>query len=72
MNRHGTDIQPIKIDMRFIYARIENHIQRYDNHIASIQNRYDIDIRLTDDVYESTRHEHITHQNRYGLYIRSM
>ena len=56
MHRHSTDIQPIKIDMRFIYARCEIHIQRYDNHIASIQDRYDIDIRLIDDVYESTWH----------------
>ena len=56
MHRHNTDIQPIKIDMRFIYARCEIHIQRYDNHTASIQHRSDIDIRLIDDVYESTWH----------------
>ena len=56
MSRHGIDIQPIRIDMRFIYARSEIHIQRYDDHIASIQNRYDTDIRLIDDVYESTWH----------------
>ena len=56
MSRHGIDIQPIRIDMRFIYARCEIHIQRYDDHIASIQNRYDTDIRLIDDVYESTWH----------------
>ena len=56
MNRHGTDIQPIEIDMRFIYARCEIHIQRCDNHKASIQNRYGIDIRLIDDVNESTWH----------------
>ena len=56
MNRHGIDIQPIRIDMRFIYARCEIHIQRYDIHIESIQDRYDIDIRFIDDVYESTWH----------------
>ena len=56
MNRHGTDIQFIRIDMRFIYARCEIHIHRYDNHIASIQHRYDTDIRRIDDVYESTWH----------------
>ena len=56
MNRHGTDIQPIRIDMRFIYARREIHIQRYDIHIESIQGRYDIDIEFIDDVYESTWH----------------
>ena len=72
MKRHGTDIQPIKIGMRFIYARCENHIQRYNNHIASIQNRYDIDIRLIDGVYESAWHLYTTHQYRYALYVRSM
>ena len=56
MNRHGTDMQLIKIDMRFIYARCEIHIQRYDSHIESIQDRYDIDIRFIDDVYELTWH----------------
>ena len=56
MHRHGIDIQPIRIDMRFIYARCEIHIQRYDIHIESIQDRYDIDIRFIDDVYESTWH----------------
>ena len=40
MNRHGTDIQPMRIDMRFMYARCEIHIQRYDIHIESIQDRY--------------------------------
>ena len=56
MNRHGTDIQLIRIDMRFIYARCETHIQRYDINEESIQDRYEIDIRLIDDVYESTWH----------------
>ena len=56
MNRHGIGLQPIEIDMRFIYARCEIHIQRYDGHIKSIQDRYDIDIRLIDDVYASTWH----------------
>ena len=56
MNRHKTDIQLIRIDMRFIYARCEIHIQRYDIHIESIQDRYDTDIRFIDDVYESTWH----------------
>jgi len=56
MNRHGTDIQPIRIDMRFIYARCQIHTQRYDIHIESIQGRYDIDIEFIDDVYESTWH----------------
>ena len=56
MNRHGTEIQPMRIDMRFMYARCEIHIQRYDIHIESIQDRYDIDIRLIDDVYKSTWH----------------
>ena len=54
MNRHGTDIQPIRIDMRFIYVRWEIQIQRNDIHIESIQDRYDIDIRFIDDAYEST------------------
>ena len=54
MNRHGTDIQLIRIDMRFIYARCEIHIHRYDINIESIQDRYEIGIRLIDDVYEST------------------
>ena len=56
MNRHGTDIQPIRIDMRFIYARREIHIQRYDIHIEPIQDRDDIDIRFIDDVYELPWH----------------
>ena len=56
MNRHGIDIQPIRIDMRFIYARCETHIQRYDIMKESIQDRYGIDIRLIGDVYESTWH----------------
>ena len=56
MNRHGTDIQHIIIHIRFIYARCEIRIQRYDSHIASIQYRYDIDIRCMGDVYESTWH----------------
>ena len=56
MNRHGTDIQPIRTHMRFIYARCEIHIQRYDMKLESIQDRYDIDIRFIDDVYESTWH----------------
>ena len=72
MHRHSTDIQPIKIDMRFIYARCEIHIQRYDNHIASKHDLYDVDIQLIDDVYESTWHWYTNHQNRYALYIRSM
>ena len=42
--------------MRFIYARCEIHIQRYDNHIESKQHRYGIDIQFIDDVYESTWH----------------
>ena len=67
MNRHGTDIQPIRIDRRFIYARCEIHQQRYDIHIESIQDRYDIDIRFTDDAYESTSHRYTTYQNRYAL-----
>ena len=72
MNRHGTDIQPIRIDMRFIYARCQIHTQRYDIHIESIQGRYDIDIEFIDDVYESTWHWYTTYQNRHALYIRSM
>ena len=56
MNRHRIDIQPIRIDMRFKYARCEIQIQRYDIHIESVQDRYDIDIRFIDDVYESTSH----------------
>ena len=56
MNRHGTDIQPIRIDMRFIYARGEVHIQRDDIHIESIQDLYDIDIQFIEDVYESAWH----------------
>ena len=60
MNRLGTGIQTIKIDMRCTYARCEIHIQRYDNHIASIQDRYDIDIRLIDDVYEWAGHWYTT------------
>ena len=56
MNRHGPAIQPITIDMRLIYDRCAIHIQRYDSHIASIQDRYDMDIRLIDDVYEATWH----------------
>ena len=72
MNRPGTDIQLIKIDMRFIYARCGTHIQRYDSHIESIQDRYDISVRLIDDVYESTWHWYTTYQNRYALHIRSM
>ena len=56
MNRHGIDIQPIRIDMRFKYAPCETNIQRYDIIIESIQDRYDIDIRLIDDLYESTWH----------------
>ena len=56
MNRHGIGIQLIRTDMRFIYARCEIQIQRYDIHIESIQDRYDIDIRLIGDVYESTWH----------------
>ena len=56
MNRHGTDIQLIRIDTRFIYARCEIHIQRYDIHKESIQERYDIDLRFIDDVHESTWH----------------
>ena len=67
MHRHGIDIQPIRIDMRFIYARCELHIQLYDIHIESIQDRYDIDIRFTDDAYESTSHRYKTYQNRYAL-----
>ena len=54
MNQHGTDIQPIRIDMRFVYARCEIHIHRYDIHIESMQDRYEIGIRPIDDVYEST------------------
>ena len=72
MSRHGSDIQPIRIDMRFLYARCEIHIQRYDIHIEPIQDRHEIDIRLIDDVYESTWHWYTTYQNRYALYIRSM
>ena len=56
MNRHRTDILPIRIYVRLIYARCEIHILRYDIHIESIQDRYDIDIRRIDDVYESTWH----------------
>ena len=56
MNRHGIDMQPTRIDMRFIYARCEIHIHRYDIHIESIQDRYDIDIQLIDDVYASAWH----------------
>ena len=56
VNRHGTNIQPIKSNMGFIYARCEIHVQRCDSHIASIQHRYDIDIRFIEDVYESTWH----------------
>jgi len=56
MNRHGIDMQPTRIDMRFIYARCEIHIHRYDIHIESIQDLYDIDIRLIGDVYASTWH----------------
>ena len=56
MNRHGTDIQPIRIDMRFIYARCETHLQRYDIHIEPIHDRYGIAIQFIDDVYESTWH----------------
>ena len=56
MNRHGIDIETIKIDMRFTYGRCGIHIQRYVTHIASMQGRYDIDIRLIDDVYKSTWH----------------
>ena len=56
MNRHGTDIQTIKIDMRFIYVRCDIHIHRYDNHISPIRDRYDIDIRFINDVNKSTWH----------------
>ena len=56
MNRHGIDIQPIRIDMRFIHARCETHIQRYDINIESIHDRLETDIRLIGDVYESTWH----------------
>ena len=56
MNRHGIDIQPIRIDMRFIYARCDIHIQRYDINIKSLQDRYGIDVRFIGDVYESTWH----------------
>ena len=56
MNRHGTDIQLIRIDMRLIYARCDIHIHRYDINIESIQDRYEIDIRPMDDVYEPTWH----------------
>ena len=56
MNRHGIDIQRIRIDMRFIYARCETYIHRYDINIESIQYRYVIDKRIIDDVYESAWH----------------
>ena len=56
MNRHGTDIQPIRVDMRFIHARCEIHFQRYDIHIEPIQDRHGIGIQLIDDVYEPTWH----------------
>ena len=56
MIRHGTGTQPIRIDMRFIYARGEVHIQRDDIHIESIQDLYDIDIQFIEDVYESAWH----------------
>ena len=54
MNRHGIDMQPTRIDMRFIYARCEIHIHRYDINKESIQDRYEMGIRPIDDVYEST------------------
>ena len=56
MNRHGIDMQPTRIDMRFIYARCEIHIHRYDINTESIQCRYVIDKRIIDDVYESAWH----------------
>ena len=37
MNRHGTDIQRIRIDMRFTYDRCEIHLQRYDIHVEAAQ-----------------------------------
>ena len=46
--------------MRFIYARCEIHIHRYDINIESIQNRYDIDKRIIDDV------------NRHGTDIQAL
>ena len=54
MNRHGIGIQLIRTDMRFIYARCEIHIHRYDINIESIQDRYEIGIRPIDGVDEST------------------
>ena len=51
-----------KIDMRFTYARCEINIQRYDSNIASMQDRYDIDIQLIDDVYASAWHWYTIYQ----------
>ena len=56
MNRQGIGIQPNRTEMRFINARCEIHMQRYDIQIESIQDRYEIGIRPIDDVYESTWH----------------
>ena len=50
MIRHGTDTQPIRIDLRFIYARCGLYIHGYDINRESVQDRYDSDPRFIDDV----------------------
>ena len=75
MNRHGIDIQPIRIDLRFIYARGEIHIHRmksiYDLK-TTYMNRHGTDIQPIRIDMRVIYAQCEIHMQRYDIHIESI